>query len=189
MIQPYKEMITMIEAWSAWEAGLLFWMQQHIRSDMATVFWEEITDLGNAGMIWIILAVGLIVYKKTRVVGITAALAILLNVVVTNGILKLWVARPRPFTTFDALIPLIAPPPDFSFPSGHSACSFAVAFVMYRLLPKKYSIPALVLAALIGLSRLYLGVHYPTDVLAGASIGCLAAEMAIWMRGKIMRSA
>ena len=178
----------MWDAWSAWEAEILLWIQQYMRSDIATLFWEEITDLGNGGLIWIILAVGLCLYKKTRGVGATAALAILLNVIVTNGILKLWVARPRPFTTFEAINPLIAPPADFSFPSGHSACSFAVAFVLYQLLPKRYGIPALGLAACIGLSRLYLGVHYPTDVLAGVGIGCLAAEMAIWIKGKAVRS-
>ena len=69
------------------------------------------------------------------------------------------------------LIPLITPPTDYSFPSGHTAASFAVGVLLFRKLPKRYGIPALVLAALIGFSRLYLGVHYPSDVLAGALLG------------------
>lgn len=81
------------------------------------------------------------------------------------------VARSRPYDCIRGLIPLITPPTDYSFPSGHTAASFAVGVLLFRKLPKRYGIPALVLAALIGFSRLYLGVHYPSDVLAGALLG------------------
>lgn len=76
-----------------------------------------------------------------------------------------------PYDCIRGLIPLITPPTDYSFPSGHTAASFAVGVLLFRKLPKRYGIPALVLAALIGFSRLYLGVHYPSDVLAGALLG------------------
>ena len=80
-----------------------------------------------------------------------------------------------PYVTFEALEILIDQPGEFSFPSGHTSSSFAFAFAVYLLLPKKYGIPAMVLALLIGLSRLYVGVHYPTDILGGILVGCLCS--------------
>lgn len=159
---------------------VLLWIQQNIRGEDATDFWESMTDLGNMGAIWIAIALALFVYRRTRLCGATAMLAIVINTLVSNVILKNWVARPRPFLTHPELHPLIHLPTDFSFPSGHTSCAFAVAFVIYALLPKRYSIPALLVAAFVGLSRLYLGVHYPTDVLAGVLIGLGAAMLAIW---------
>ncbi len=175
-----KEMIFMMQTMNFLDAQLLLWIQQNLRSDAATVFWEFMTDLGNMGFLWILITVGLLIRSKTRSIGLTATLAIVLNTVISNGILKLWVARPRPFTTFSEIIPLITPPVDFSFPSGHTSSSFAVAFVLFALLPRRWGVGALVTAALISLSRLYLGVHYPTDVLTGVLIGYGVAKMAVW---------
>ena len=70
---------------------------------------------------------------------------------------------------------------DFSFPSGHTTASFAVALVMLRMLPKKFGIPAVVLAALVAFSRLYLGVHYPTDVLTGFVIALVGSTLSVWI--------
>lgn len=175
-----KEMISMMQTMTFLDAQLLLWIQQNLRSDAATVFWEFMTDLGNMGFLWILITVGLLIRSKTRSIGLTAALAIVLNTVISNGILKLWVARPWPFSTFTEIIPLITPPVDFSFPSGHTSSSFAVAFVLFALLPRRWGVGALVTAALISLSRLYLGVHYPTDVLTGVLIGYGVAKMAVW---------
>lgn len=91
------------------------------------------------------------------------------------------VARPRPFAEIEALIPMITKPKDFSFPSGHTTASFAVALVMLRMLPKKFGIPAVVLAALVAFSRLYLGVHYPTDVLTGFVIALVGSTLSVWI--------
>lgn len=91
------------------------------------------------------------------------------------------VARPRPFAEIEALIPMITKPKDFSFPSGHTTASFAVALVMLRMLPKKFGIPAVVLAALVAFSRLYLGVHYPTDVLTGFVIALVGSMLSVWI--------
>lgn len=98
-------------------------------------------------------------------------LALVLSLLFNNMLLKHLIARSRPYDCIRGLIPLITPPTDYSFPSGHTAASFAVGVLLFRKLPKRYGIPALVLAALIGFSRLYLGVHYPSDVLAGALLG------------------
>ena len=118
--------------------------------------------------------------SKDKKTGYAAVLSLIFGVIVTNLLLKNIVARPRPFAEIEALIPLIAKPTDFSFPSGHTTASFAVALVMLRMLPKKIGIPAVVLAALVAFSRLYLGVHYPTDVLAGFVVALVGSSLAVW---------
>ena len=97
------------------------------------------------------------------------------SLVFNNMIVKNIVARPRPYRMIEALSILIPEPGEYSFPSGHTSSSFAAGVVLYLMLPKKYGIPAMVLAFLIGISRLYVGVHYPTDVLGGMVMGTLIA--------------
>ena len=89
------------------------------------------------------------------------------------------VCRVRPYDANPLLMPLIQRPTDFSFPSGHAASSFACAGVMWHKLPRRAGVPVLILAILISFSRLYIGVHYPTDVLAGAISGLLISFLAI----------
>lgn len=178
-------MIRMLQTITNLDYQILLWIQQNLRSEMATDFWESMTDMGNAGIFWLAVALVLLARRKTRFVGAAASLAIFLDVIITNGILKLLIARPRPFLTDTDITPLIPPPAGFSFPSGHSVSSFAVAFVLYQLLPKRYGIPAVIIAVLIALSRLYLGVHYPSDVLAGLFIGFAISKAAIWLTQKI----
>lgn len=175
----------MLQAVTTLDLQILLWVQQNIRSDTATAFWECMTDLGNMGALWIAVTVALWLRRKTRFAGAAASLAMLMDAVISNGLLKLWIARPRPFLAYTEITPLISPPADFSFPSGHTAFAFAVAFVIYELLPKRYGIPALVTAAFIGISRLYLGVHYPTDVLAGMLIGFVVAKTAVLLMQKM----
>ena len=88
------------------------------------------------------------------------------------------------YEVIDGLILLVDPQHDFSFPSGHSCASFAAAMVYYKMFPKKYGVPAVILATLIALSRLYVGVHYPSDVAAGILIGILAAWIACRIVGE-----
>ena len=115
-------------------------------------------------------------------------MALLGTLLVNNMILKNLVARTRPYEVIEGLTYIVMRPTDFSFPSGHAGCSFAVACIMFRRLPRRYGIPALVLAILISLSRLYVGVHYPSDVLFGVISGILisyGAEMLVsrlWKR-------
>lgn len=160
------------------DVRILLFIQEHFRIDAVNWFWKIITSLGNGGWFWIVLAMGMILYAKTRKVGITAFLSMLIGALITNVVLKNWVARPRPFDAFPEILPLIARPTDFSFPSGHTTASFACAFILYRMLPPKYGIPAICLAILIAFSRLYVGVHYPTDVLAGFLIGVISSMLA-----------
>lgn len=135
-------------------------------------FWLFITTLGNSGWFWIALSIGLCIFPQTRKAGILALFSLALCALVTNVCLKNLVARPRPYTQIPGLEILISPPKDWSFPSGHTTASFAAACSYVRGLPeKRFGIPAVILAFLIAFSRLYIGVHYPSDVLAGMLVG------------------
>ena len=173
-------MNTFLQSVQNLDGEILLQIQQHLRTDMLTPFMKIVTFLGNGGWFWILCAVVLLAIPKTRKTGYAAVLSLIFGVMVTNLLLKNIVARPRPFAEIEALIPLIAKPTDFSFPSGHTTASFAVALVMLRMLPKKIGIPAVVLAALVAFSRLYLGVHYPTDVLAGFVVTLVGSSLAVW---------
>ena len=173
-------MNTFLQSVQNLDGEILLQIQQHLRTDMLTPFMKFVTFLGNGGWFWILCAVVLLAIPKTRKTGYAAVLSLIFGVIVTNLLLKNIVARPRPFAEIEALIPLIAKPTDFSFPSGHTTASFAVALVMLRMLPKKIGIPAVVLAALVAFSRLYLGVHYPTDVLAGFVVALVGSSLAVW---------
>lgn len=166
------------------EGPILLWIQEHVRNDFLTPIVTFITHLGDAGIIWIVLAVLLLLFVKTRRTGIVMAISLVINAIATNVVLKNLLARTRPYEVVEELQSVIDKQIDFSFPSGHTACAFAGAVVIYKYCPKKYGIAAMVLAVLIALSRLYVGVHFPTDVLGGALVGTAAALLACWMDKK-----
>ena len=157
--------------------GVLQWIAAHLRTDWLTAVMQFITSLGNAGLIWIVLAVVLLFRRKTRPCGIAMLLALLLGLLIGNVWMKNFFARPRPFETFAELTPLIPPPQDYSFPSGHTLSSFAAATVIFCYF-RPGGAAALLGAALIGFSRLYLCVHYPTDVLTGMLLGIVIGVVA-----------
>ena len=146
------------------EANVLLWVQENLRSDTLTPIVKFITTLGNAGILWIILSALFLCFKKTRKTGLMTSLSLILDLLSVNVLIKNLAARTRPYEVIEGLTSLIGPQSDFSFPSGHTAASFAFATVILLTAPKKYSVPTLILATLIALSRIYLGVHYPTDI-------------------------
>ncbi len=166
------------------DGNLLLWIQEYLRNDFLTPIMTFITRLGDAGIIWIAISVLLLFFKKTRPIGLMAFLALMGSVVINNLILKHLVARIRPYEVVDGLTLLIEKQNDFSFPSGHSGASLAASVVFLKKAPKKFGIPALILALLICFSRLYVGVHYPTDVLAGICTGTLSACISMFLYGK-----
>ena len=160
------------------EVSILLWIQENLRG-VLDGFWVFITHLGDGGYLWIAIGVALLLFKKTRAVGISVLLALLINLCITNISLKNIIARPRPFYVNPELMTLIKHPSSFSFPSGHTSGSFTAALVLFHLMPKKIGVPAVVLATMIGFSRMYVGVHYPTDVLGGIVVGIIASTVAI----------
>lgn len=149
------------------DLSVLLFIQEHLRFAWLNGFWEFITHFGDGGMFWLILSLLLIIPARTRKAGMVAFCSLLLGALITNAALKNIVDRMRPYEFSDLIHPLGRLPVDSSFPSGHTCASFACALVYVRMLPKKYGIPLVVLAALVALSRLYLCVHFPTDVLGG----------------------
>lgn len=174
------------------DGGFLLFIQENVRNPILDNIMIFITSLGDGGFIWIAATILLLIPKKTRKVGIMSAVALLLSLIVNNNIVKNLVQRPRPYMTFTDLQILIPTPSEFSFPSGHTSSSFAAAGVFYTNLPKKIGVPAVILAGLIGLSRLYVGVHYPTDVIAGILMGIFlsyCAEILVNLVAKKLKKA
>lgn len=153
---------------------VLNYIYEHMRSAFLDFLLPKITALGDVGIIWIIITVIMLCVKKWRKCGIICALALVLCIIVGNLTLKPLFGRIRPFDLNTAVDLLIDRPTDFSFPSGHSMTSFAAATSVYTCY-KKAGCWLLVLAGLIAFSRLYLYVHYPTDVIFGIIIGVLLA--------------
>ena len=126
-----------------------------------------ITSLGDAGMIWILLTAIFLIMPKTRRTGSIMLAALLVQTILCNMVLKNLFARTRPYdvnTTIQLLVPKLQ---DFSF------ASFTIVSALYFAKDSLWK-PALVLACLIAVSRLYLYVHYPTDVLGGVILGILS---------------
>ena len=149
------------------DADFLLYIQDHIRCGILDHFFPYITHLGTAGSFWILLTAVLMCFKKTRRAAVCSAIALLGSLILNNMILKPLVGRVRPYEVIEGLKLIGKRATDPSFPSGHTAASIASAVALCRFLKKRYSIPLLALALLIGFSRLYIGIHYPTDVLTG----------------------
>ena len=155
------------------DGNILLFLQEYVRNPVLTPVMKVITTLGNGGAIWIALTILLLAIPKTRKIGCMSLIALLGTLLVNNMLLKNLVARTRPYEVIEGLTYIVRKPSDYSFPSGHAGCSFSAACIMYRRLPRRYGVPALILAILIALSRLYVGVHYPSDVLFGVISGIL----------------
>lgn len=163
------DMITLVDG------VFLMKFQRMVIQDGLTPVVTFLTHLGDKGYIWIACILLMLCFRKTRRAGIAAAAALAISFAFNNLLLKNLIARTRPYEVFEGVRLLIERQSDYSFPSGHAASSFATAVVMFRMLPKKYGVPALTLAVMIALSRLYVGVHFPGDVAAGALSGTVIA--------------
>ena len=163
------------------DGDILLFLQNYVRNALTDGFWKLITFLGDGGWFWIATGILLLFFAKTRKAGVTALLALLLGALVTNLLLKNLLARPRPYDKIAGLTPLVKKLKDYSFPSGHTCASFAAAVVYWKMLPKVWGRAGVILAFLIAFSRLYVGVHYPTDVLAGGIIGGLMGLLAVYI--------
>lgn len=163
---------------SSFDFAVLNFIYAHCRSGILDILMPLVTKLGNGGAVWIALAAVLLIIPRYRKVGGAMLLALALDAAVCGMILKPLVARIRPCDVDTAVRLLIQRPADYSFPSGHAAASFSAASALYFGRQQLWR-PAFVLAALIAFSRLYLYVHYPTDVLAGAALGMLMGYIGV----------
>lgn len=167
---------------------ILDWIAANLWCPFLDTVMPVITLLGDAGIFWIALAAVFLFIPKQRKMGLTMGVALLMGVVICNMILKPWVGRIRPYDYqlefFQKTIPLlIERQHDFSFPSGHTIASFEAAVAMC-IRNKKLGIPAMILAVLIAFSRMYLYVHYPTDVIASVILGTGLAFLAAFLVDK-----
>ncbi len=164
--------------------AILLFIQENLRVDFLNPIMEISSLLVNAGILWIVLSLILMCFKKTRMMGIVTLSSIAFCFLINNVIIKNVVARARPFDTYSDIIPLIAKPTDYSFASGHTTCSFAAAGVLCRFLNKPLAAVTVIYAALVAFSRLYLGVHYPSDVLVGFIIGFCGSLLIYYLYSK-----
>ena len=156
------------------ELSILDWIQT-LHTPFLDKIMVFITRLGDAGIIWIVLSIVLLLIPKTRKSGAVMVVALVVDVLLCNIVLKNLVARTRPYDVNTGVHLLVAKLHDYSFPSGHTAASFASVTALYLAGEKK--LWKFVLACLIAISRLYLYVHYPTDVLGGILFGVISGYL------------
>jgi undecaprenyl-diphosphatase len=164
---------------------ILDWIAENLYCGFLDAVMPIVTVLGDAGLFWIAIAVALLFFPKYRKIGLSMGAAMVLGVLVCNVTMKPLFSRIRPYDYqlehFGRTIQLlIATPHDFSFPSGHTLASFEAATVLL-IHNKKMGVPAMVLAVLIAFSRMYLYVHYPTDVLFSVFMGIGFAFLGTWL--------
>lgn len=163
-----------------WEFAVLDFIRETFSCKPMDLLMKAITFLGEAGWLWIALGVIFLFFRKTRKMGIAVLGALVLSLIFCNITIKPLVARIRPYDIKEGIDLIISKPSDFSFPSGHTSASFAAAVAIFAC-NKKWGIWAVSLAVIIAFTRLYLYVHFPTDVLAGALLGTLCAVISYYI--------
>lgn len=163
------------------ELQLMNWIQNYLTNQLLDKIMQFFTYIGDFGVVWIILTIILLSLKKTRTIGISLLIAMLLMLVVNNGILKNLIARSRPCQINQTVQLLIHCPDSFSFPSGHTSSSFAAMGVIWLSKGVKPSLKWSVsfVALMISISRVYLYVHFPSDIMVGAIVGWLISWLTV----------
>lgn len=154
-------------------------MIQGWHQDWLTPIMIFLTTIGEHGICWIILSILLACIPKTRKCGFTMMAAMAVTFLLGNVFLKNTIARPRPCAVDNSVTLLVPFPSEYSFPSGHASNGFAAAVTIFAYF-RKSGIVALIMAALIAFSRLYLFVHYPTDILGGILLGTADALLVLY---------
>lgn len=164
----------MIEALQSVDANILLFIQHYVRFPLLDTVMVFITTLGNSGLIWIFIGLLLLIPKSTRRGGLDVLMCILVAFLLNDIVLKELISRLRPYDTVEGLTILVNPLSSYSFPSGHANSSFAAAMALTLAFGKKGAF-AYIPAVLISFSRCYVGVHYPSDILAGMIFGTLVS--------------
>ena len=159
---------------------ILVWIQDNLRIENLNPIVKVFTYMGNGGAVWIVICLVLTKIKKTRKIGIYSILSLIFSLLITNLGLKLIYERIRPYEVMNNISPLIITSDPNSFPSGHTSAAFSVGFLWAKFSKKQWiKISCILQAILMGFSRLYVGVHYPSDVVAGALVGGLCSILSI----------
>ena len=174
----------MISLIQKFDSSILLYIKDNMHGPIMDKIMVISTYLGNGGIIWIMIIVVLMINKRYRRIGFMALAALILSTILGDVVLKNVVKRIRPAATIPSINLLIAKPLSYSFPSGHTTSSFAVAGVLARYL-KNYAFEFFSLAAMIAFSRLYLYVHYPTDILGGIVLGLICSGIIIFLFDKV----
>lgn len=178
--------MTIFEKITAWDLSVLEWIRENLYCAFLDAVMPVITFLGDGGWFWIAAAVVMLFFKRTRKTALMTGAALIIGLLICNLILKPAVARIRPYEVMEGIKLLIEKQSDFSFPSGHTTASFEAATV-FMLRDKRFGIPALVLACIIAFSRMYLYVHYPTDIIGGIVIGTLCGLLGYFVVGYVWK--
>ena len=170
----------MFDAITNWDVSVLHFIQDHVRADWLDPIMKAITHVGaGGGIFWILLSIGLSIPKKTRWFGICAFAALTLSFLINNVMLKSIVGRIRPYEFDPTIICIVGPETDTSFPSGHTAAAVStclgLALATWKKWPKWTAFAMVGFALLLGFTRLYVGVHYPSDVLTAVVTASLSA--------------
>lgn len=173
----------MIELISSFDTTVIEFIQNNLHNYIMDNVMVFITKLGDAGFVWIIIGLLLILSKKYRKVGFMVLGALALGSILGEGLIKNIVQRDRPFISLEGIDLLIKAPTSYSFPSGHTTSSFAAAGVLAMSFKNK-SVYIFILAGLIAFSRLYLGVHFPTDIIIGILLGLSCSFIALFIGEK-----
>lgn len=164
----------MIDLITQIDFSILSFIQDNLRCELLDRLMVFLSIIGEGGLVWFLIAVPMLFFKKTRTCGVVMILSMGLVLVFGEFVMKNLFCRVRPCNIDTTVEMLVKRPKSFSFPSGHTSSSFAAATSVF-LFNKKAGIATLLLACLIGFSRLYNYVHFPTDVLAGMLFGILMA--------------
>ena len=194
----------------SWDAGFLLYIQEYIRSDFLNPIMKVLTHSGDKGILLIILILAFLIIPRTRAIGIMSTISIVIEALLNNVLLKNLIARTRPYDEIEGLINLVGRQSDYSFPSGHTGAAFAVAGAMLVValfgLPmiektgefkredpsltfKLISVILIMYATLLAFSRMYVGVHYPTDVLCGLLLGLGTSAIAYLVYQAVIKKA
>lgn len=161
------------------DSYILFLINKHIRNKYFNILMPLMTRAGNFGTVWVIIAIVLLLNKPYRMIGSEVLVTLVLSTIIGEGVIKHIVRRTRPSNQGNGITTLITNPISYSFPSGHTLSSFAVAdilsvyFVQYRLI-------FMGIAFMIALSRIYLYAHYPTDIVFGIILGLLCSRLVLY---------
>jgi undecaprenyl-diphosphatase len=143
--------------------------------------------VGNGGLLWLAFIVLLFLFgnRELKKVSLLMLVSLLGSFLIGEEFLKHLFQRPRPFMSLPGVDLLVMAPHGYSFPSGHASNAFAAGLVLARKVPR-LSLPVIALAALIAFSRVYVGVHYPLDVISGVLTGLLCAVLVLRLESRMV---